>query len=450
MEELHAQYGPIVRINPHELSVRDPEFFDTLYSGSGRKRERDPWHTAGLGLGGSLIDTVPHDLHRKRRAALSPFFSKAYTKRMLPVVEERVDALIGQLVKLKNAEAPVNFLHALSAFSNDVIMEYCFGKSSHRVEAPHFDPAQHNLSLDSAKATNIHRNFPFLSKALLALPNSIAVLIGGGLAAVAQQKENFNADIEDVKNASSKSPTDRETIFHALLESDLPASEKRNERLISEAIVLIGAGSHTVAWALTVATYHILSSPPTLQAIKQELSAAKRRNGGEELTLSELEKLPYLTAVIKEGLRLSYGASVRLPRVCPDATLRYKDWVIPAGTAVSVSTVMLHHDETIFPDSKAFVPERWLEDKSGRLDKYMAAFSGGSRICLGINLAWAELYLCLGAIYSTFGGKGYSEAGDEGVLELFETDVGDVEICRDLFFAIAKDGSEGVRVKITS
>lgn len=68
-------------------------------------------------------------------------------------------------------------------------MEYCFGKSSHRVEAPHFDPAQHNLSVDSAKATNINRNFPFLPKTLLALPNSIAVLIGGGLAAVAQQKE---------------------------------------------------------------------------------------------------------------------------------------------------------------------------------------------------------------------------------------------------------------------
>lgn len=118
MEELHTQYGPIIRINPHELHVRDPGFFETLYAGSAHKRDRDPWHTAGLGLGGSLLDTVPHDLHRRRRAALSPFFSKAYTKRMLPVVEERVDALMRELVALKNAEAPVNFLHALSAFSN--------------------------------------------------------------------------------------------------------------------------------------------------------------------------------------------------------------------------------------------------------------------------------------------------------------------------------------------
>jgi cytochrome P450 len=235
-----------------------------------------------------------------------------------------------------------------------------------------------------------------------------------------------------------------------LLESDLPESEKRNVRLINEAVVLIGAGSHTVAWALTVATYHILSKPATLRNIKEELSAAKRTKGGEDLALPDLEKLPYLTAVIKEGLRLSYGATVRLPRVCPDATLRYKDWIIPAGTSVSVSTVMMHHDESIFLDSKAFKPERWLEDKTGHLDRYMVAFSGGSRICLGINLAWAELYLCLAAVYSTFGGKDYREEGDEGILELYETDVGDVEIHRDLFFAVAKDGSEGVRVKISS
>jgi hypothetical protein len=118
MEELHKEYGPIVRINPHELHVRDPEFFETLYAGSGQKRERDPWHTAGLALGGSILDTVPHELHRKRRAALGPFFSKAYTKRMLPVVQKRVDALMSKLVSLKDSETPVNFLHALSAFSN--------------------------------------------------------------------------------------------------------------------------------------------------------------------------------------------------------------------------------------------------------------------------------------------------------------------------------------------
>jgi cytochrome P450 len=200
---------------------------------------------------------------------------------------------------------------------------------------------------------------------------------------------------------------------------------------------------------MTVTVYHILANPSIMKNLKQELSAAKRANGGAALNLPDLERLPYLTAVIKEGLRLAYGPSVRLPRRAPDETLRYKDWVIPAGTAVSISTLMMHHDESIYPDSKAFKPERWMEDKSGRLDKYLFSFNGGSRICLGMNLAWAEIYLCLGALFSTFSRKEYREEDDEGVLELYETDVGDVEIHRDLFFPTPRDDSEGVRATIS-
>jgi cytochrome P450 len=121
MQDLHDEYGPIIRINPHEIHVRDPEFFDAVYAGAGHKRERDAWHTDGMALYGSILDTVHHDLHRKRRSALSPIFSTAYTKKMLPVVEERVNTLMGRLVSLKNSKTPVNLLHALSAFANGKI-----------------------------------------------------------------------------------------------------------------------------------------------------------------------------------------------------------------------------------------------------------------------------------------------------------------------------------------
>lgn len=251
-----------------------------------------------------------------------------------------------------------------------------------------------------------------------------------------------------MKNPSSKAQAQRETIFHALLGSDLPPSEKSETRLIEEGIVIIGAGSHTTAWALTVSTFHILSNPAILQNLKEEFQTNK--NDGQNLTLQQLEKLPYLTAVIKEGLRLSYGTSVRLPRSAPDTALRFKDWVIPKGTPVSMSTVLQHENETIFPEPRSFKPERWLDDRSGKLDKYLVSFGGGSRICLGINLAWSELYLCLAAIFDTFGGKDYKAKNDKGVLELFETGLGDVEIKADIFFPVVQEGSKGMRVIIRS
>ena len=478
VRRLHEKYGPIIRINPHELHVLDSDYFDTVYAGSSQKRNRDPWHTAALAVDDSLLGTTHHDLHRKRRAALNPFFSKQSARRLAPLIQERVETLIQRLVDLKDTGTVVNILHALSAFSNgkflsylreidsdgaDVITEYCFGNSEHRIEADGFDPSYYNTSFETAKATVFMRHFPFIPKMVMSLPESIAVNMGSISQFFIQKVvcvsfptqhtaqltmfQILRRQIEEVRTPGAKSKIDRQTIFHALLESDLPASEKRTERLIDEGIVVVGAGSHTVAWCLTVATFHVLSNPSILRKLKQELKTARTDNG---LDPQELEKLPYLTAVIKEGLRLSYGATIRSPRSAPDTILRYKEWSIPAGTPVSLGILHIHHDENIFLDSHAFKPERWLEDETGRLDKYMVAFNGGSFMCIGINLAWAELYTCLALLFDTFGGREYREEGDKGILELFETDIGDVRCVRDLFFPVVRDGSLGVRVKISS
>lgn len=54
---------------------------------------------------------------------------------------------------------------------------------------------------------------------------------------------------------------------------------------------------------------------------------------------------------------------------------------------MSMSSYLVHHDESIFPDSYSFKPERWIEvgDKSDRLTKYMVSFTRGSRACLGMK-----------------------------------------------------------------
>jgi cytochrome P450 len=154
--------------------------------------------------------------------------------------------------------------------------------------------------------------------------------------------------------------------------------------------------------------------------------------------------------VIKEALGLSYGVSLRLARIAPDAELRYGNWSIPKGTSVSMTAVLIHQNPDIFPSPREFKPERWLEDQDGRLDKYLVSFSGGSRSCLGINLAWAELYMCVAGLYGEFGSREVRGEGDRGVLELFETDISDVEIVGDAFFPEVKEGSKGLRVKISS
>lgn len=55
------------------------------------------------------------------------------------------------------------------------------------------------------------------------------------------------------------------------------------------------------------------------------------------LQLVELEKLSYLSAVILEALRISYGVSHRLQRVCPDQAIMYHDYELTLGTPVSMT-----------------------------------------------------------------------------------------------------------------
>lgn len=175
-----------------------------------------------------------------------------------------------------------------------------------------------------------------------------------------------------------------------MLASDLPASEKTTDRLHDEGMLIIGAGSHTVGWALTVGVFHMLANKTILSRLQTELAPIDFTAPATHL-LPQLAKLPYLTAVLKEALRLSYGVAERLPRSAPDEVLLYKEWAIPKGTSISQHTVLLHHNEEIFPDSKKFVPDRFLGKEADVADRYMVAFSGGSRACLGINMAWAEL-----------------------------------------------------------
>jgi cytochrome P450 len=104
-----------------------------------------------------------------------------------------------------------------------------------------------------------------------------------------------------------------------------------------------------------------------------------------------------------------------------------------------MTSVHVHMNPDIFPDPQAFSPERWL-DSEGRkrkdLDKYLLSFSKGSRACLGINLAYAELFICIAAVVLRLGNR----------LELFETTIDDVKLFKDVFGMRPKPDSKGIRV----
>jgi cytochrome P450 len=245
------------------------------------------------------------------------------------------------------------------------------------------------------------------------------------------------------------------TIFHSIMDSKLPPEERSAGRLSDDAQVLMMAGTLTTAWTLEVCTFHLLrpENASILRRLKEEIySAAPDAHITNESALPVLEALPYLNAVIKESLRLTYGVSGRLQRISPETAMRFNDgkreWSIPAGTPVSMTTVHVHHDESIFPDSWTFKPERWLDDNDHNLDRYLLSFTKGSRQCLGMYLAFAEMYLCLSGIWRRWGSKEVRFDDDLGILELYQTTMKDVIIQGDNFLPLVEKGSKGIRVRV--
>jgi len=149
----------------------------------------------------------------------------------------------------------------------------------------------------------------------------------------------------------------------------------------SESVDLLLAGTDTLSITLVNILYHLSHNPSLIPRLQAEVDALT------DVTLPNLEKLPLLTATIKEGLRLSHGVLGRLPRIAPAAGFTFEGTQVPPGTIISSSAPMVHNDPIIFPNPSTFAPDRWLKDGiyNTAMEQNLVAFSKGQRSCIGVK-----------------------------------------------------------------
>ena len=137
-------------------------------------------------------------------------------------------------------------------------------------------------------------------------------------------------------------------------------------------------GTETTARATSLTVYHLLRDKQILDKLRAEL--APIYTGNKTVPLSELEHLPYLNAVLLEGVRMAGGQSLPQSRVARDEDLKYKDWTIPKGTVVSEIPNLLLLDPKYFPEPDLFLPERWIRmTAEDRLLRSKIQFGTGPR-----------------------------------------------------------------------
>lgn len=200
--------------------------------------------------------------------------------------------------------------------------------------------------------------------------------------------ELLEIEIEERRQHYDPSRTDILTLLiSARDEAGQPMS---TEELRDEMLTLLAAGQESTSTSMSMAFYWVHRHPHIKERLLQELASL-----GDSLDPMAISRLPYLTAVCQETLRIHPPASTTFPRVV-QSPIELKGYKLEAGTEVVASIYLTHHREDLYPDSKQFRPERFLERKFSPYE--FLPFGGGSHYCVGAALAMYEMKVVLATI----------------------------------------------------
>ncbi|KAF5345152.1 hypothetical protein D9758_009718 [Tetrapyrgos nigripes] len=306
----------------------------------------------------TLFGTCDPVFHRKRREAMNPLFSRRAILKLESSIREKGERLIQVIALYKDGPVPVDLYSAFRSMTLDVIYDYIYGEDAGAIAYPSFKHAILANTEAVNQAGGVQRH--------------LSIIVGRSLESRATEFHERKAKVQQ--------SGERVTVLSRIVELENPSWHS----LVEESQTLTFAGSDT-GMEIRKKALEELSSvcPDSNMSISYEI----------------LEKLPYLTAIIKESLRLSHGVPVGLLREVQPTSAWIGGYEIPRGAIVSMGATFMHWNDKVFPDPHRFSPERWLQDQTKELDSYLVPFSRGPRQCIGMNLAWCEMYIILGNLF---------------------------------------------------
>lgn len=207
-----------------------------------------------------------------------------------------------------------------------------------------------------------------------------------------QINQLLQAEISNRRTQSELTGTDILTLMMSA--HDEQGVGMTDEELRDELMTLLVAGHETTATALAWAFYWLHSAPSVLDNLLGELETL-----GDNPDPIELSRLTYLNAVCQETLRLYPVVPITSPRVTK-LPLQIMGHQFDTDTMLAPCIYLTHHREDLYPESKQFRPERFLERQYSPSE--FLPFGGGNRRCLGYTLAMLEMKLVLARVLSHY------------------------------------------------
>jgi cytochrome P450 len=372
---LHAKYGPVVRVAPNLLSFDTETSYREIYCYMGGRTPfiKGGYYTAlDRGKFPSIVSTIDPAEHSRMRKLISHAFSARSLGEQEELVHNHVDQLVTQLQKTSQEGDDIMKWFNYTTF--DIIGDLGFGESFGCLEKDNYHFWVKNVLATTRILAHLGALSRFPFRKLLNMCFLPAGSVKGSLEHLKHTREKV------MRRINSKSQ--RPDFFTRILE----AKEAQNitiDELQSHSSSFIVAGSETTATALSAAVYYILKNPDTYHKLVQEVRSSFAKY--DDITGHAADRLPYLRAVIQEGFRLFPPAPNGFPRTCSGVGETVDGVYVPKGVEVFTHTFSAFHNPKNFKNPEEFLPERWLDGEKYASDRKGALqpFSLGPRACIG-------------------------------------------------------------------
>ncbi|KAI9796295.1 MAG: hypothetical protein M1833_006380 [Piccolia ochrophora] len=425
LQELCDHYGPVVRLGPNELYLHDPQIHAEIFKMGTKFKKADSFYGV-FQLQHSLVATTDVDAHRRHRATLEKHFTQQAVDMKEFIVTRQVELLCQHLRYAADRDDSIFLCELFRACCTDVASEFVQGEPFGALTSPERHIAMMNILDMKPDLFRIARNFQLFATFWKYVPRNIlaALLPIGGFAIgrFLRIHKYFETDIQrllDRKNSGGdadttpgsvylSAPCGREQVISETPLGSLYAGMRSLDSLSAasilrdEVMTFSLAGAEAPGFALETAFFYLSKQPDTLCRLRHDIQHLKTLAKGA-ITYRALKTLPFLTAVIKETLRFSHGACI-LFRSAPAGGIQVGQVFVPERATVAMSHYTIHMDERIWERPRTFAPERWLGsmDKVQQMNKFLVAFSAGPAKCIGIEVAYMELYHIISVIVTEF------------------------------------------------
>lgn len=391
MEKTHEHYpdlfmARVVGFGDNVIFVSHPQGIQQILT-SDRKQFSSPGKkTNGILqpiIGDRSVNMIEGESHKQRRQLIVPPFHGERLRTYGKLICNLTDKVMSQLP----LDRPFLARNAMQSISLQIILEAVFGLC----EGERYQKLKQLLALMTdlfrSPITSAFLFFPLLQKDLGAWSP------WGNF--VRQRQQIDELLYTEIAERRAHPDLNRTDILSLLMSArDEEGNAMTDKELRDELMTLLFAGHETTATAMAWALYWTHRLPEVREKLLTEL--ASLGNAPDPMAIA---RLPYLTAVCQETLRIYPVAMLTFPRVVeePVELLGYQ---LKPGTIVMGCMYLTHQREDLYRDRKKFIPERFLERQFSPYE--FIPFGGGARRCVGDALAQLEMKLVLATILSHY------------------------------------------------